>query len=402
MKNGIKEKKGRRLFYDSVLILIIGSIIFLILNLILGLLYFVADEEYKENPGALSYGIDKARLAYPKLPDEEIRELLKENWYPKLEYHPYTQVMHTSYSGKYVNISKEGFRYIKKQASWPPSEKNINVFIFGGSTTYGAGVADHQTIASQLQEQLRDKMEDIAIYNFGVGSFYSTQERIFLEILLEKGFNPDVVIFIDGINDLSYDYAPTKISTQTKKTQKLTEMFKTQGSLRHEKIILKEIKDIFTRLPVNRAVASVMRKISNKETKDADASEDNELSDENLKLTIQRYLINKKIIESIAMNFGFKTLFIWQPTPTYKYERKKHLFYPYGMGSRASKGYELMQKLVDEKHEALQKNFLDLSSLQEAEEGNLYVDAVHYTPYFNNVIAKHVANNLIERGILYK
>ena len=95
---------------------------------------------------------------------------------------------------------------LKIRDIWPPQSKNFNIFLFGGSTTFGYGVSDNQTIASYLQEYLTKNTDsNICVYNFGRGYYYLTQERILYEQLLTSGFVPDLAIFIDGLNDLAFN-----------------------------------------------------------------------------------------------------------------------------------------------------------------------------------------------------
>lgn len=385
------------------IILVAGCFLFLVANALAGFYYYLRDEALKDNQGALSYGIEKARLAYPGLSDNEIQQILFENWSLKGEYHPFLQFKSAAFEGTYVNISEEGFRYISHQAAWPPSDENLNIFIFGGSTTFGSGVADDQTIASYLQEQLQKYTDHIAVYNFGVGSFFSTQERISLELLLEDGIVPDITIFIDGLNDLYDENDPTRQSSETTKTQKLVETFSASGSLRNEKIVIREIKDIFTRLPLYRLSRALLEKTGSAETRETSLSNPVDDSDENIRRTLERYLTNKHMIEAIANSFKFQTLFVWQPVPVYQYDKSRHLFYPESEAySRITKGYEQMNTWIEGTAPLTQENFLDLSSIQKTEENILYVDAVHYSPYFNQVIAQAISDDLVKNRVTYE
>lgn len=55
---------------------------------------------------------------------------------------------------------------------------------------------------SFLQEEIRACFhKNATVYNFGRGSYYSTQERVLLEKLLVASYNRNLAIFIDGLND---------------------------------------------------------------------------------------------------------------------------------------------------------------------------------------------------------
>src|SRR5262245_56086849 len=154
------------------------------------------------------------KKVYPDLSKEAIDKLLKETWSRPFVYETFTQFKESPYRGDYVNVDENGFRIGKNQGPWPPSPGNLNIFLFGGSTTFGYGVPDHQTIASYLQQFLSDKLgREVRVYNFGRGFYYSTQERILLEKLLSSGFHPDLAVFIDGYNDFMYRFGDEPLFT---------------------------------------------------------------------------------------------------------------------------------------------------------------------------------------------
>jgi hypothetical protein len=129
---------------------------------------------------------------YPDLNGEEIKNLIAETrtGSSMFEFEPFTQFRMRPFSGTYVKIDRNGFRLTKNQGPWPPNRNFLNVFMFGGSTTFGYGLPDHQTLASHLQDLLSDDgvRQEVKIYNFGRNGYYSTQERILFEKLLAAGF----------------------------------------------------------------------------------------------------------------------------------------------------------------------------------------------------------------------
>src|SRR5262249_53760858 len=66
---------------------------------------------------------------------------------------------------------------------------------------------DWTCISSYLQEELnraRAAGKPVRVYNFGRGSYFSTQERIlFQQLLLAKAI-PNSAIFLDGVNDFYF------------------------------------------------------------------------------------------------------------------------------------------------------------------------------------------------------
>ena len=177
-----------------------------LLNAILSAVFIVWDY-LLPNPVSTKYGHLTSTLSavYEGLSEREIDDLLKETWSRPFIYEPFTQFKERPYRGFYVNVDSNGFRITKNQGPWPPQSRCLNIFLFGGSTTFGYGVPDGQTIASHLQEYLATRLDrDVRVYNFGRGYYYSTQERILYEELLASGFVPHMAIFIDGMNDFGH------------------------------------------------------------------------------------------------------------------------------------------------------------------------------------------------------
>jgi hypothetical protein len=69
------------------------------------------------------------------------------------------------------------------------------------------GVADGETLVSGLQAHLAPHFaaQHVACYNFGSGGYLSSQERIVFEEPLVGDAVPRLAIFVDGMNDLSFD-----------------------------------------------------------------------------------------------------------------------------------------------------------------------------------------------------
>jgi hypothetical protein len=123
------------------------------------------------------YGIEKLQQIYPGWAPEELAALLLEDDTIS-EYEPYTQFKPKAKTGLFVNVAPEGVRRVERQRPWPPQDDTLRIFVFGGSTTFGAGMPDARTIPSRLQAYLEDhSCGDAAVYNFGRPQYFSSQER---------------------------------------------------------------------------------------------------------------------------------------------------------------------------------------------------------------------------------
>ena len=102
-------------------------------------------------------------------------------------------------------INSDGFRSPEISENKPSN--TFRVFVVGGSTTYGSGVNDANTIPSLLQKKLDEKnyAQTIEVINAGVSGARSVEE---IKLIKEKllNFAPDLIIAYDGYNDIKSYY----------------------------------------------------------------------------------------------------------------------------------------------------------------------------------------------------
>jgi lysophospholipase L1-like esterase len=352
-------------FNTALLVLFVAGIVFLVRHL--------KPKEKPQNP-LDKYGPAKLEAAYPERSREEIVSLLTETWGRPLIYEPYTQFTEAPYRGKYVNVADAGYRKVENQGPWPPAKENLNVFVLGGSTTFGYGVADSETIPSALQRKIRAAFGTrVCVYNFGCGFYYSTQERILFSNLLAAGLVPDVAVFIDGLNEFGRRQDVPEFSSH------LTQVLNAYFGI-HEKASKKSKRAPILLEPPGDAT--------------------HEGTDQETALTIcRRYLRNRDLIAAMARAYGVKTVFVWQPVPTYKYDLKYHPFRAdlAGVHDFSHMGYETMAQLRQTSPPPT--NELWLADMQETAHELLYVDAVHYSPKMCERIASEIERFLRERSL---
>ena len=177
-------------WYTVAAVGLLNSILLLLLlNLVL---YAVMRARRPPEPSRMPLASDLPKL-YPGWAAADVKTLLDEtSRNGEYEYQPFTDFRERPFRGRFVNVDPAGFRFSKDQAPWPPRPQAINVFIFGGSTTFGVGLPDDQTIASYLQElAIADHpARPVAVYNFAVPAYFSSQELILFQQLLNAGFVP--------------------------------------------------------------------------------------------------------------------------------------------------------------------------------------------------------------------
>ena len=356
-------------------------LLFVLFNVALAVAFYFRGPEPGKPSGQLpNYPEEALQAVYPGFTREERTLLLTESWTRPYEYDDFVHFKERAFQGKYVNVSPVGFRFSKDQGPWPLQTSNLNVFVFGGSTAFGYGLADHQTIASYLQEQLSGAMkEKVCVYNFGTGWYYSTQERILFERLLSSGHQPDIAIFIDGFNECwRYDDTPPF-------RENFETVFREGGGSALEPFI--------ARTPTGRLLRGLRRKMTRA------GADFLQKRDEKIKGQIDRYLRKKSLIDGMCRELSITPIFVWQPVPEYKYEMKYHLFVEGGKNYKEHLyGYGEMLKYYQ--RGLCGSNFLWCADLQQDEKECLYVDANHYTARFCEKIAQNIAQMASKAGLL--
>ncbi len=379
--------KLKRWYTVAAVGLLIGFLLVLLLNLVL---FTVLRAKRPPEPSRMPEASNLQKL-YPGWQKEDVKTLLDETSRNReYEYQPFTDFRERPFRGKFVNVDPAGFRFSKDQAPWPPRPQAINVFIFGGSTTFGAGLPDDQTIASCLQElAIADHhARPVAVYNFAVPAYFSSQELILFQQLLNAGFVPHVAVFIDGLNDFLFAEGQPLLAVRLRnfmagKSESLT----------------------WADVPMVQAAQRLSARWGAPPPQKAIHYDDPGL----LQSVVDRYLANKRMIELIANGFGVRTVFVWQPVPTYKYDLQYHLvlqshkdIQAHGTlwrdAKRCGAGYPVVEKLWEQGK--LGPDFLWLADLQQGKRENLYVDNIHYNAAFSKEIAAQIYSYLRARGWL--
>src|SRR5574341_2745 len=365
--------------YTNFALLITNTLLLLlVLNVILGIGFAIADaRSAAQQSEALRLYKDFLNEVYPQYTTEQIEMLLNESWFRPPTGNPFTHIKEAPFSGEYVHIDPVGFRWSGDQAPWPPDPDDFTIFVFGGSTTLGLGVADEETIPSVLQDTLRAEGLQASIYNFGTGAFFSSPEMILFQSLLREGYVPDMAIFIDGLNEFySWDGRPEGMDV-----------------CGYEMLHLDQARGY--ELPMMRLARMLRERVAASQTTgaanaDAPAPDDSATN----RAVIERWFANRAMTEAIAETYSVEVLYVWQPVPTYHYDLAYHPYAnrnpaSFGQHQRSGFGYQMMHDVLEEGGDQT-RHILDLSEIQADRHERLYVDIVHYSAVFSAEIAGRI------------
>ena len=87
---------------------------------------------------------------------------------------PFLGHTETDRENKFVNFTEENGRHIVR-----PSNCKNNIYLYGGSTTFGYNVTDNQTLGFYLQKLVDNST---CVFNHGRAYYYSKQENNLLKV----------------------------------------------------------------------------------------------------------------------------------------------------------------------------------------------------------------------------
>jgi hypothetical protein len=382
----VRLESLRRAYGSLALVFLNTCLLLLALNLALAVVFRVVDgrraapQREARSPEALS----RHGAVHPGLEREEIRALWEETYRASsgFVYEPFTQFKVRAFDGRYVNIDAHGFRRHAGVGPWPPDPAAGNIFLFGGSTAFGYGVQDDETIAAHLQRYLAEVVGDrerpVRVYNFGRPGYVSTQERLLFERQLTAGVVPDIALFLDGLNDCRIaDSVPIF-------SRRLSRQFDKDAAA---------LTTVLARLPMLRLARAVAKRVRERPA----SAEPAESEAQAAASMARRYLANKRIIEAVAAAQGTAALFVWQPVSFFGYDRR-YLLVEGEEPPAVQAGYRHMAALARDGR--LGDSFLWLADMQRGREEPLYVDQAHYSGRMSRLIAIEIGDWLTKRALV--
>lgn len=330
---------------------------FLILNLLIVLTWPIYSKFNSKKHSYIEPQIELLNLS-----NDDLIILNNEMWknYDKFRFVPFTGHSETNRSGKFLNFNENDGRKVNR-----PIKCNYNIYLYGGSTTFGYNVTDNQTIAHYLQELIPN---NYCVYNHGRAYYYSKQENNLLINHIEEGKKINFAFFLDGINERcgSYEYANHLNNSFSLLVERPYLMWKST------------FKNFLLTLPIIQFSNSLLG--SNRWILDAN---NNILKIDTCEKKIdlgKLYESRISVRNSICKQFEIKCYSILQPMAG-----------NHGVQIRELLSENFEKKLI-EKYKILSyaNGHVDLGYVLENDTILSYIDGVHYSPASNKKIAKEL------------
>lgn len=324
-----------------------------------------------------------------------MRSLFEQQELSRLQWEEFVYWRRLPLASPALNIDGEGLRRTTNPAAASASSaaSAIRVFTFGGSTLWGWNSRDDHTIASCLSRQAAAAGFPVQVTNYAQTAYVSTQEAITLTRLLGAGRRPDIVVFLDGVNDLHTTIIDGEAGDAFWKRERQSWEAKVLNGVT-AKVGLEAIVN-------NSATFQMLSSLGARRGADGDSDGDPKVPDAkvaSLAGEIARYYAaNAAAVEGLAHAYGFQPFLYWQPTIV----KKKKLapleakLVPVD-GADFTRNRALVLETSRRVDEAMRARpaFRNIDGLFADTEELVFTDGQHYAESANETIARVVLADL--------
>ncbi len=314
---------------------------------------------------------------------------------PGFRWHSYVYWRRLPHQGRFITIDKDGRRQTWSAApEGAASLPRYRIFMMGGSTMWGTGARDDETIPSIVARRLtRDHGLSVEVTNFGESAYISTQEVIALLRELERGNRPHLVIFYDGVNDTFGTYQHRGVAgiphneVNRKREFNLLRPGKLGRLYREVALVTFQSSSTF------HVIRAVARRVTGRDLFAVDEARFAAPPSEEVAREVARvYAWNVTLVKGLSQTHGFKALFYWQPNiftkdPLAPYEQQLR-------GEGGGTPYVAARRAVSARLAGVD-GFHDLSGVFEGDARSYFIDGVHVTEAGNDVVARRMLTDIV-------
>jgi hypothetical protein len=351
------------------------------------------------------------RRSYPGHSDADIAELIQP---PNITGHPVLGFMERPIRSKHYNVGLENMRYTGRiREENARGSLDGSVWMMGGSTLFGHGVSDTETIPAQMG--LLDPSRTYV--NFGVQGYDSWLELEKLIILLKKGYRPERVVFLDGLNDmlgsLSTSFAPAEAPMLRftayahhfhagtfdrqrgwgafARTLPLTRWIMELQIDASDAVVGHELED----LDDPASLYHTEPWLHFKKTRSSPYLVEAEALPHYGRKTVERLKQNGAIARALGRALGFEVVAVFQPIGLLSLENR---FVRDPSACREGEPYRILAHLTEAVRTAIARGELDMIDLSRAADDcpDCYVDLAHYDAKLSRILAERILGGMTQ------
>ena len=301
----------------------------------------------------------------------------------KGEYYPFIGFKEKPLISSTINVDEDGYRVSRNNSKKP------DVFFLGGSTMFGYGSNDENTIPSIFSKFTNDTL---TVRNLGNGAHTSSQNLIKIQDELLNFKNPKYIISYEGANEI-YNLLEG-INSNYKHSYFLKFKKTIDIDLTDEKLSFKSLFESQTKF-LKFFTLKFLYKIGFTKLEDPYILYKND--HESIEKSVNLFLQNWKILSLIGKENKIKVFLFLQPVISSNNHKTDHLV----DNTDYKKFYDEMYSLIKEKIfsdpslEIVKNNFYDLSKILNEKEPYFY-DYVHINPKGNSIISKEIIKQIFK------
>jgi lysophospholipase L1-like esterase len=288
--------------------------------------------------------------------------------------------------GPTLNVDERGLR--RTYNAGADAKDAIEIFTFGGSTMWGWNSRDDFTIASQLSKLANERGYNVHVTNYAQTGYISTQESIALARAVGDGERPDIVVALNGLNDVEAAFFNARAG--------LTYWYESRQWWFPRMFLGMSTSDALRTVWQNSATCQVLNHVDYPEP-DIDAQRVPSLARE----IAGHYAASAATFNGLADSFGFHARLYLQPILFTKKRLtvEERSLIPLASGHMLQAGNRLLFSAAYEqivstmnaspRFKQMQDLFADTDEL-------VYTDGQHYSEEANRVIAQAILEDLRE------
>jgi hypothetical protein len=283
------------------------------------------------------------------------------------------------FKGETINI---GGPHAQRASVGTPDKAKPPVYFFGGSTMWGTGADDANTIPSLVTQIGGFRAE-----NYGESAWVAHQSLVLLMQLLQEGHRPGVVVFYDGANEVLHNCrGETRLGAHGREARIRDALAATRDeNVYGLKYLLQPLAAVAG--VVSGRIALWTRNEARHLRRLFDCSADPDKARAVADRLLQDWEMARKLTEA----HGGKFIGILQPIAHFSATRKDHI----RLAAIQRQQYEAVYPLIRARM-AGRPGLYDLTTVLDRDE-YIYIDFCHVSPNGNRLIAQKIVD-LLESG----
>ncbi|WP_165253265.1 SGNH/GDSL hydrolase family protein [Paludisphaera soli] len=329
--------------------------------------------------------------AWPAVHYREL-EALADRW------EPFAYFRQRPFRGETITVDDRGRRAVWQaptgRGGGDDPRPPVRILLLGGSSLWGFGARDDQTIPSHLARLLHERGIAAEVRNLSEIGYVSTQEVVALARELQAGYRPDLVLFYDGVNDAASALLEGSAGLTTNERNRAREFNLLQSPGRMSAAIVGRLLEGSALQRVAQALGRRLLGSPGADGPVAPAADVDSLA----RGVLDVYEANLGLVDALAARYGFRTLFAWQPTV---FDRAAPTEFERDQAARYAWLAPIFAKVGDEKsrRDALRSrpDFVDLGGMFRDAAELVFIDYCHTTELADARVAGRLISSVVER-----